>query len=108
MSLESKSAFKKFKRAELEVSDKIGKGSYGTVWQATILSSGQEVVVKVIWPDPDLDPEDAKKESPGEQRRAAFKREIDMMRRVGLHPNVVAMLGSTGRFCCHVLSLTKS
>ena len=41
-----------------------------------------------MWPDADLDPEDAKNESPGQHRKDAFKREIEMMRRVGVHPNV--------------------
>jgi hypothetical protein len=38
--------------------------------QATVLDTRQEVVVKVVWPDADLDPEDAKKESPGQHRCA--------------------------------------
>jgi|LauGreDrversion2_3_1035106.scaffolds.fasta_scaffold155230_1 hypothetical protein len=59
-----KAQLRKFKRADLEVSEKIGKGAYGGVWQATVLDTQQEVVVKVVWPDADLDPEDAKNESP--------------------------------------------
>jgi len=90
-----KATLRKFKRADLEVSEKIGKGAYGGVWQATVLDTKQEVVVKVVWPDADLDPEDAKVESPGQHRRDAFKREIEMMRRVGTHPNVIGVLGAT-------------
>jgi serine/threonine protein kinase len=90
-----RSSLRKFKRAELEVSEKIGKGAYGGVWQATVLDTKQEVVVKVVWPDADLDPEDAKNESPGQHRKDAFKREIEMMRRVGTHPNIIGMLGAT-------------
>ncbi|EKX44382.1 hypothetical protein GUITHDRAFT_109830 [Guillardia theta CCMP2712] len=90
-----KQNLKKFRRSDLEVSDKVGKGAYGGVWQATILESGERVVVKVIWPDVDLDPEDAKKSSPGQHRRDAFKREIEMMKRVGSHPNVIGILGAT-------------
>ena len=78
-----------------QVSEKIGKGAYGGVWQATVLDTKQEVVVKVVWPDADLDPEDAKKESPGQHRKDAFKREIEMMRRVGKHPNIICMVGAT-------------
>jgi serine/threonine protein kinase len=92
---EKKNALRRFKRADLEVSDKIGKGAYGGVWQATVLDTKQEVVVKVMWPDADLDPEDAKNESPGQHRKDAFKREIEMMRRVGSHPNIIAVLGAT-------------
>jgi len=44
--------------------------------QATVLDTRQEVVVKVVWPDADLDPEDAKNESPGQHRKDAFKREM--------------------------------
>jgi hypothetical protein len=63
--------------------------------QATVLDTHQEVVVKVVWPDADLDPEDAKNESPGQFRKDAFKREIEMMRRVGTHPNIIGVLGAT-------------
>ena len=31
----------------------------------------------------------------GQHRKDAFKREIEMMRRVGSHPNVIAVLGAT-------------
>ena len=48
----------------LQVAERIGKGAYGGVWQATVLDTKEEVVVKVVWPDADLDPEDAKTESP--------------------------------------------
>ncbi|EKX48387.1 hypothetical protein GUITHDRAFT_60560, partial [Guillardia theta CCMP2712] len=68
------------------VAERIGKGAYGGVWQATVLDTKEEVVVKVVWPDADLDPEDAKTESP---------REIAMMKLVGSHPNIVSMLGAT-------------
>ena len=60
-----------------------------------MLDTHQEVVVKVVWPDADLDPEDAKNESPGQFRKDAFKREIEMMRRVGAHPNIIGVLGAT-------------
>ena len=90
---------RKFKRAELEVADRVGKGAYGGVWQATLLDSKQDVVVKVMWPDPDLDPEDAKHESPGVERRETFKREIEIMRRVGTYPNIIGVLGATADSC---------
>ena len=93
---------RKFKRAELEVADRVGKGAYGGVWQATLLDSKQDVVVKVMWPDPDLDPEDAKHESPGVERRETFKREIEIMRRVGTHPNIIGVLGATADSTCIV------
>ena len=41
----------------LQVAERIGKGAYGSVWQATILNNKQDVVVKVVYPDQDLDPE---------------------------------------------------
>ena len=49
-----------FKRSDLEVSHKLGSGSYGGVWQARILPTRareavETVVVKVVWPDADLD-----------------------------------------------------
>ncbi|EKX54680.1 hypothetical protein GUITHDRAFT_49553, partial [Guillardia theta CCMP2712] len=78
-----------------QVFDKIGKGAYGCVWQAKILESSKEVVVKVVWPDADLDPEDSQGASPGNHRREAFKKEIQMMQRVGQHSNVVEFYGAT-------------
>ena len=93
---------RKFKRAELEVADRVGKGAYGGVWQATLLDTKQDVVVKVMWPEPDLDPEDAKHESPGVERRETFKREIEIMRRVGTHPNIIGVLGATADSTCIV------
>ncbi len=49
-----------FKRTDLEVSHKLGSGSFGGVWQARILPTSRRgaahtVVVKVVWPDADLD-----------------------------------------------------
>jgi serine/threonine protein kinase len=35
-----------------QVSSKIGKGAYGSVWQATVAETGEEVVVKVLSPGP--------------------------------------------------------
>eukprot|EP00960_Hanusia_phi_P064482 765803-Hanusia_phi.AAC.3 len=78
-----------------QVFDRIGKGAYGCVWQAKILESRKEVVVKVVWPDADLDPEDSKDASPGNHRREAFKKEIHMMQRVGQHSNIVEFYGAT-------------
>jgi hypothetical protein len=37
-----KTSLRKFKRADLEVSDKIGKGAYGGVWQASQLQCWAE------------------------------------------------------------------
>ena len=90
-------ALRSFRRTDLHVAERIGKGAYGGVWQATVRETGQAVAVKVIWPDPDLDSADAKRESPGEQRRAVFKREIEMLRRIGRHrhANIVEVLGAT-------------
>jgi serine/threonine protein kinase len=40
--------------APAQVAGRIGKGAYGGVWQATVVSTKQEVVLKVVFPDPDL------------------------------------------------------
>ncbi len=63
-----------------KVAGRIGKGAYGGVWQATVLEGNREVVVKVVFPDPDLDPEDAAKSHPSEEKLSSFRREIEVMR----------------------------
>ena len=40
----------------MQVAGRIGKGAYGGVWQATVVTTRQEVVLKVVFPDVDLDP----------------------------------------------------
>ena len=52
----------------------IGKGAYGTVWQAHLVDTKEPVVVKVVWPDDDLDPDDvAENGQPIKARMEAFK-----------------------------------
>eukprot|EP00960_Hanusia_phi_P046055 757591-Hanusia_phi.AAC.2 len=101
---------RKFKRSDLEVhvlscgqylslekvANKIGSGAYGGVWQATVVDTDKEVVVKVVWPDQDLDPEDFHKNGcPTQERLEAFRREIEMMEVAGAHPNIISILGAT-------------
>ena len=87
---------RKFRRAHIEVADCIGKGAYGTVWQASLVDSNQTVVVKVLWPDEDLNPDDvAENGGPIKERMEAFQREIEMMELSGRHPNIVTILGAT-------------
>lgn len=40
----------------VQVAGRIGKGAYGGVWQATVVNTREEVVLKVVFPDVDLDP----------------------------------------------------
>ena len=92
-----------FKRKAIEVADCIGKGAYGSVWQAYLLDeqsqereAGDCVVVKVVWPDTDLDPaEVAEYGTPIKERTLAFQREIEMMELAGRHPNIINILGAT-------------
>ena len=92
-----------FRRQQIEVADCIGKGAYGSVWQAYLLDEQSQerrdvdcVVVKVVWPDTDLDPaEVAEFGTPIRQRMLAFQREIEMMELTGRHPNIVKILGAT-------------
>ena len=76
-----------------QVSSKIGKGAYGSVWQATVAETGDEVVVKVIFPDPDLDPQESGQ--PSEEKLSSFRREIEIMSVLGKHPNITAIRGIT-------------
>ncbi|EKX54679.1 hypothetical protein GUITHDRAFT_53464, partial [Guillardia theta CCMP2712] len=79
-----------------QVANKIGNGAYGCVWQATIIESMEDVVVKVVWPDFDLDPDDVKEHGEAtEERLEAFRREIEMMELAGSHPKIVKLLGAT-------------
>eukprot|EP00960_Hanusia_phi_P073599 768050-Hanusia_phi.AAC.2 len=89
------SRVKVYKRADLEVAERIGKGAYGSVWQATILNNKQDVVVKVVYPDQDLDPEASKEKRPSENMLESFRREIEIMSSLQLHPNIVSLLGVT-------------
>ena len=92
-----------FKRKAIEVADCIGKGAYGSVWQAYLLDQQSQeqgardcVVVKVVWPDTDLDPaEVAEYGTPIKERMLAFRREIEMMELAGRHPNIINILGAT-------------
>eukprot|EP00960_Hanusia_phi_P064480 765803-Hanusia_phi.AAC.1 len=64
--------------------------------EATIVESMKDVVVKVVWPDRDLDPEDAREHGDvTEERLDAFRREIEMMELAGSHPKIVQLLGAT-------------
>jgi serine/threonine protein kinase len=79
-----------------QVADCIGKGAYGTVWLAYLMDTNQSVVVKVVWPDEDLDPGEVETNGlPIRERMEAFQREIEMMEMAGRHPNVVTILGAT-------------
>ena len=40
----TESSLRKFKRGDLEVAHRVGKGAYGGVWQATVLDTKQEVL----------------------------------------------------------------
>jgi len=79
----------------VQVAGRIGKGAYGGVWQATVLHTKSDVVVKVVFPDPDLDPEEAAKAHPSEEKLSSFRREIEIMSVLGQHPNITAILGIT-------------
>ena len=66
------------------------------MWQATVVDTDKEVVVKVVWPDQDLDPEDFRMNGcPTQERLEAFRREIEMMEVAGAHPNIISILGAT-------------
>jgi len=73
------------------------------VWQATLLVKNQQVVLKVVFPDPDLDPEEAAKARPTSCQLQSFQREIAILARVGQHPNVAGLLGITSDFRVLVL-----
>ncbi|EKX46074.1 hypothetical protein GUITHDRAFT_44546, partial [Guillardia theta CCMP2712] len=68
----------------LQVAERIGKGAYGSVWQATILNNKQDVVVKV-----------SKDKRPSENMLESFRREIEIMSSLPAHPNVVSLIGVT-------------
>jgi len=88
-----------------QVAGSVGKGAYGGVWRATIVSTKQDVVLKVVFPDPDLDPLDAVKSSPTPNQLQSFKREIEILSIIGEHPNIASLLGITMDFRVLVLKV---
>mmetsp|Transcript_25420 Transcript_25420/g.60758 ORF Transcript_25420/g.60758 Transcript_25420/m.60758 type:complete len:672 (+) Transcript_25420:309-2324(+) len=87
---------KVFRRSDLEIGDRVGGGSYGCVWEAKILETGLHAVVKVVWPDPDLDGREAyNKSPPSREVLESFFREIQILEAIGPHPNVVEIMGAT-------------
>ena len=82
---------------------RIGKGAYGGVWQATIVSTQQKVALKVVFPDPDLDPREAASASPTPSQLNSFRREIKLLAAIGEHPNIACLLGITADFRVLVL-----
>lgn len=77
-----------------QVAERIGKGAYGGVWKAKLLADESDVVVKVVFPDPDLDPEEAAKARPSRERLESFQREIDVMSRLGTRRAFVSASGA--------------
>ena len=68
------------------------------------MGSGQEVVLKVVFPDPDLDRADGVKEkAPSQSQLDSFRREIDILSVIDEHPNISALLGITQDFRVLVL-----
>jgi hypothetical protein len=65
------------------VAGRIGKGAFGAVWQAVLVKSKKEVVLKVVFPDPDLDPADASNNTPTVNQLQSFKREIEILAVIG-------------------------
>ncbi len=86
------------------VTDRLGVGSYGQVWQAVRLGAGQDVAVKIFT-------------SPARLDWRYLQREVDRLLRVAEHPHIVTLLdanlqhdppfyamallraGSLGQFC---------
>ena len=73
-----------------QVGSKIGKGAYGSVWQATIVQQGLDIVLKVVFPDPDLNPEETSQ--PSEEKLTSFRREIEIMSGEGQSSGSLNML----------------
>ena len=92
-----------------QVGERLAGGSFGNVWEATVMTTGTDGVVKVPFPDPDLDgPEACRKYSPPSKSvRESFAREIQLLAAVQ-HPHIVKMLGATADMTCIVLELAKT
>ena len=89
-----------------QVGSKIGKGAYGSVWQATIVQQGLDIVLKVVFPDPDLIPEETSQ--PSEEKLTSFRREIEIMSVLGEHPNILGLIGITSDYRVLVLQEAKT
>jgi len=92
-----------------QVGKKIAGGSYGNVWEAKVILTRTPGVVKVPFPDHDLDGAEAceKFAPPTRSIRESFAREIKLLANLH-HPNVVKMLGATEDMECIVLEHAKT
>lgn len=62
-----------------ELTKEIGKGNFGTVWQAERKKTGQRVAIKIVDLENDLD-------------WTYFRRELDFLRELEEHPNTLTIL----------------
>ena len=94
----------------LQVGSIIGQGSFATVHKAKELSSGRDVALKIVRPEHELDvspgPNGTRPDVSYDDVLKAMKLEITHIETVGLHPNVICILGTAED--CRVLVMERA
>ena len=86
--------YRRFPRSELEVGNMLKKGACCSFWYAVVVQSMKPVMVKALYPDPDLDPDDFKVKKSCE-KVDVIKKEEDILSMLPPHPNVNGFYGMT-------------
>eukprot|EP00960_Hanusia_phi_P020872 615207-Hanusia_phi.AAC.1 len=85
---------RRFERSELEVGNMLKKEACCSFWVAVVVQNQKPVMVKALFPDPDLDPDDFKAKK-GCDRIDIIKKEEEILSALPPHPNVNGFYGLT-------------
>ncbi|EKX42818.1 hypothetical protein GUITHDRAFT_111188 [Guillardia theta CCMP2712] len=86
--------YRRFQRSELEVGNMLKKGACCSFWYAVVVQNMKPVMVKALYPDPDLDPDDFKVKKSCE-KVDVIKKEEEILSMLPPHPNVNGFYGMT-------------
>jgi serine/threonine protein kinase len=85
----------------------IGQGSFATVHKAKELATGRDVALKIVRPESELDicpgPNGTSPDVSYDDVLKAMKLEIQYIEAVGLHPNIIRVIGTAED--CRVFSM---
>eukprot|EP00960_Hanusia_phi_P071637 767594-Hanusia_phi.AAC.26 len=97
------------RRSDFEMGAKLGEGSFATVHKGKHLATGKDVAIKIVKPEKDLD-------FGGDNPSAchisykdvlkAMKKEVEFIERVGVHPHIVELMGTSDN--CQVFIMERA